>query len=226
MTDDAFIRAILASPGDDTSRLVYADWLDERDDPRGGFLRAEAALVAAAPADPQRDELYARLLEAAAGIDAGWAASMCRLGSCEAFALVGSWHLEGVSTLMNRPDPDADATVWKANRAAPQHRIAMRGVGYIFRADGTALHESRRDPPLRLSEPLTWLVVSEGGRSYLTLSSSGRAAQRLRIWVRKDGRMLWGSVPEVPNPEIAFLLIRDDPPPTFKGARRLLRPRG
>jgi uncharacterized protein (TIGR02996 family) len=225
MTDDAFIRAILASPGDDTSRLVYADWLDERNDPRGSFLRAEVALASARPADPRRDELYARLLEAAAGIDAGWAASMCRLGSCEAFALVGSWHLEGVSTLMNRPDPDTDATVWKPNRAAPQHRIGMRGVRYIFRADGTALHESRRHPILRPPEPLTWRAESEGGRLYLTLGRSGWPAQRLRIWVRTDGRTLWSSLPEVPNPEIAFLLIRDNPPPTFKGAR-LLRPRG
>src|SRR6187200_1783709 len=43
MTDDeAFVRRIVASPGDDLPRLVYADWLDERDDPRGAYLRAEA----------------------------------------------------------------------------------------------------------------------------------------------------------------------------------------
>jgi uncharacterized protein (TIGR02996 family) len=39
--DEAFIRAIVDSPGDDTPRLVYADWLDDRDDPRGPYLRAE-----------------------------------------------------------------------------------------------------------------------------------------------------------------------------------------
>jgi uncharacterized protein (TIGR02996 family) len=33
--DEAFIRAIVDSPGDDTQRLVYADWLDERDDQWG-----------------------------------------------------------------------------------------------------------------------------------------------------------------------------------------------
>jgi uncharacterized protein (TIGR02996 family) len=42
MTDDeAFIRAIVDRPGDDLPRLVYADWLDERGDPRGEYLRAE-----------------------------------------------------------------------------------------------------------------------------------------------------------------------------------------
>jgi uncharacterized protein (TIGR02996 family) len=31
--DEAFIRAIVDSPGDDAPRLIYADWLDERRDP-------------------------------------------------------------------------------------------------------------------------------------------------------------------------------------------------
>lgn len=41
MTDDeAFVRAIVASPADDAPRLVYADWLEERGDLRGVYLRA------------------------------------------------------------------------------------------------------------------------------------------------------------------------------------------
>jgi uncharacterized protein (TIGR02996 family) len=43
--DEAFIRAIVDAPGDDGPRLVYADWLDERGDPRGEYLRAELAAV-------------------------------------------------------------------------------------------------------------------------------------------------------------------------------------
>jgi len=30
--DEAFIRTIVDGPGDDTPRLVYADWLDDRAD--------------------------------------------------------------------------------------------------------------------------------------------------------------------------------------------------
>ena len=42
MTDDeAFVRMVVDSPGDDLPRLVYADWLQERGDPRGDYLRAE-----------------------------------------------------------------------------------------------------------------------------------------------------------------------------------------
>ena len=40
--DEAFVRAVVDGRGDDTARLVYADWLDDRDDPRGPYLRAEA----------------------------------------------------------------------------------------------------------------------------------------------------------------------------------------
>jgi uncharacterized protein (TIGR02996 family) len=39
--EPAFVAAILAEPRDDAVRLVYADWLEERGDPRGAFLRAE-----------------------------------------------------------------------------------------------------------------------------------------------------------------------------------------
>jgi uncharacterized protein (TIGR02996 family) len=39
LDDQEFIDAVLAKPQDDTIRLVYADWLDERGDVRGEFLR-------------------------------------------------------------------------------------------------------------------------------------------------------------------------------------------
>jgi len=40
MTEErAFLTAILERPDDDVTKLVYADWLEEHDDPRGEFLR-------------------------------------------------------------------------------------------------------------------------------------------------------------------------------------------
>ena len=39
--DEALLRAIVVNPGEDTPRGAYADWLDEHDDPRGLYLRAE-----------------------------------------------------------------------------------------------------------------------------------------------------------------------------------------
>lgn len=43
--NEAFLQAILAAPDDDTPRLVYADWLEERGDPRGEFIRVQIALA-------------------------------------------------------------------------------------------------------------------------------------------------------------------------------------
>src|SRR5262245_32940250 len=37
--DFPFLRAIFCRPDDDGLRLVYADWLEERGDPRADFLR-------------------------------------------------------------------------------------------------------------------------------------------------------------------------------------------
>src|SRR5687768_8236847 len=36
-----FIRAIIESPDDDGIRLIFADWLEERGDPRGEFIRLQ-----------------------------------------------------------------------------------------------------------------------------------------------------------------------------------------
>jgi uncharacterized protein (TIGR02996 family) len=47
MTEEAaFIAAIRATPQDDTVRLVFADWLDERGDRRGALLRVLTQLRA------------------------------------------------------------------------------------------------------------------------------------------------------------------------------------
>jgi uncharacterized protein (TIGR02996 family) len=39
--DLSFLRGVLNHPGDDTLRLVYADWLEEHNDPRAEFLRLQ-----------------------------------------------------------------------------------------------------------------------------------------------------------------------------------------
>src|SRR5262245_49215606 len=46
--DDAFLDDIIEHPGDDTPRLIYADWLEEQDDPEAHqlaeFIRLQIAL--------------------------------------------------------------------------------------------------------------------------------------------------------------------------------------
>src|SRR5262249_10870850 len=61
--DEAFIEAIVESPDDDGLRLIYADWLDERGDPRGEFIRVQVQLARLPEDDPRQEELEARASE-------------------------------------------------------------------------------------------------------------------------------------------------------------------
>jgi len=65
--ETAFLRAILAAPGDPLPRLVYADWLEEQGDAdsarRAEYLRAECRLDGLPADDPARRRLQDRLGE-------------------------------------------------------------------------------------------------------------------------------------------------------------------
>jgi uncharacterized protein (TIGR02996 family) len=58
----AFVEEIAAHPDDDAPRLVYADWLEERGDPQGQFIRVQCEL-ARMPDSRQWDELLRREAE-------------------------------------------------------------------------------------------------------------------------------------------------------------------
>jgi uncharacterized protein (TIGR02996 family) len=67
MNDEAaFLKALRDNPADDTVRLVYADWLDERDDPRAKFVRMRQ----------QFSQLAARMNELAGQFDSAWLAAV------------------------------------------------------------------------------------------------------------------------------------------------------
>lgn len=68
MTEErAFLTAILERPDDDTARLVYADWLEEHDDPRAEYLRLMVKVRRERIVTPEQrrrhDELSAELAE-------------------------------------------------------------------------------------------------------------------------------------------------------------------
>jgi uncharacterized protein (TIGR02996 family) len=71
-SDVGFLQAILAEPGDDTHRLVYADWLEEHGDGRARYLRTEALLAALDEQDPQHAALEAELRTLREGLDRSW----------------------------------------------------------------------------------------------------------------------------------------------------------
>ena len=75
------MRTIVDNPDADLPRLVYADWLDERDDPRGAYLRAESEW---AKAKQTTGFIVLRLNALAEGLDPVWLARVSRppVGVC------------------------------------------------------------------------------------------------------------------------------------------------
>jgi uncharacterized protein (TIGR02996 family) len=58
--DDAFLADIIANPDDDGVRLIYADYLDERGDPRGEFIRVQIERARLPEDDPRQEPLATR----------------------------------------------------------------------------------------------------------------------------------------------------------------------
>jgi uncharacterized protein (TIGR02996 family) len=72
--ENAFLEAIAANPGDDPTRLVYADWLEERGDSRAEYLRGEVDIAGMSESNPRYANLEWRLRQLRAGILAEWIA--------------------------------------------------------------------------------------------------------------------------------------------------------
>jgi uncharacterized protein (TIGR02996 family) len=82
--DEPFLAAISAARDDDTVRLVYADWLDERGDVRGEYLRLMCGLAALSQRqNKKRKPLQARFQQLRASIDPDWQWSVARRKSLE-----------------------------------------------------------------------------------------------------------------------------------------------
>src|SRR5262245_60405111 len=81
MSDKAFLRAIASDPADDTARLVFADFLEESDDPvqvaRAEFIRTQVQFSTLHPNDPRRGELDARAAELFATHWVEWWTPVC-----------------------------------------------------------------------------------------------------------------------------------------------------
>lgn len=76
--EEAFLQRILANPTDDTARLVYADWLEERNDARAEFLRVECEFASLPKEDERRARLKERLEELGASLDTRWLAAVSK----------------------------------------------------------------------------------------------------------------------------------------------------
>lgn len=58
--EQPFVAALKEQPGDLTTRLVFCDWLQERGDPLGEYLRNQCLLAETTLDTARREELWAR----------------------------------------------------------------------------------------------------------------------------------------------------------------------
>jgi uncharacterized protein (TIGR02996 family) len=72
--DKAFLRAIINNPAELTAWLAYADWLDERDDPRGRFIRLELRRLDPGITQTERYGVIAGLEDLRPNLDPDWVA--------------------------------------------------------------------------------------------------------------------------------------------------------
>lgn len=73
MSEAALLQAIIDSPDDDSLRLVYADYLEERGEPeRATFIRVQVELALLPQADERRASLEARERELLASCKSDW----------------------------------------------------------------------------------------------------------------------------------------------------------
>ncbi len=86
--DDAFIAEILASPNDDTPRLIYADWLEDQGDHRAEYLRLECEIAGLRKSDSLFIELQPRMEALRKNIDVRWLTALgrTRIANCAVFS--------------------------------------------------------------------------------------------------------------------------------------------
>jgi uncharacterized protein (TIGR02996 family) len=71
--DDTFVQTILDNPGDESNRLIYADWLEEQGDPRAEFVRLDVALVTMPTRNKKYQQNRNRLIQLRKAMDSKWA---------------------------------------------------------------------------------------------------------------------------------------------------------
>ena len=71
-----FLDEIRADPHDDAARLIYADWLEERGDPRAEYLRLEVEYRDAKQRNLPSRRIRRRLQHISKSIDRGWLAML------------------------------------------------------------------------------------------------------------------------------------------------------
>ena len=77
----SLLDAVQNAPDDDGPRLVYADWFDDRGDPRGRFIRLQLALARLSEYEPRRTMLFEEERQLLARHESEWTIPLRGLAS-------------------------------------------------------------------------------------------------------------------------------------------------
>jgi uncharacterized protein (TIGR02996 family) len=117
--EQAFLQAMQENPEDTSLRLVFADWLEERDDPRGELIRLLHTLTQSV-AVPDRCKLEARLRSlVSAGVQPVGPFFTNSLGMTFAWIPAGTF-------LMGRSESEGRSTL-----EIPQHKVTLTRGFYL-----------------------------------------------------------------------------------------------
>jgi uncharacterized protein (TIGR02996 family) len=203
---ESLLDEILAHPGDDSPRLVYADWLSEQDDPRGELINVQVELERTKDAD-RFLELEARQVALLSAHGAAWVGPLAaealqvefRRGFVEKVTVLDAGALEGLEALFAR-EPVRELT-FASVRGLDVPRLAA--AHWLERLDALALRAAQREVGLG-SEDVGALLESRHLRGLSTLALRGHRLADVGALV------LAANVPwALPNLK-AFFLERDE----------------
>lgn len=154
MAEAAFLEALRANPADDTARLVYADWLDDRDQhEKAEYLRLVSRLAALGFGAPEAATLEAGLGELEAVLPADWTTAAGGAFEVAYLGLAYTW--------------------WPELAAILEHEVTPFGLreerGVLDRAAPAVLLDGMRaadarDTAARFNERLSGSVHAAAGR--------------------------------------------------------------
>ena len=74
--ESIFMDQILLDPDDDIPRLIYSDWLEDRGDPRGEFIRLQCQIEKLDPSTEEHCDTYWRCVELLEANEEHWVAGV------------------------------------------------------------------------------------------------------------------------------------------------------
>jgi uncharacterized protein (TIGR02996 family) len=125
--DEALFKAILDRPDNDSLKLAYAQWLEERRDPRAAYLR-----------DPRSAHLSGRTHDASQ-LDPAW---LVLLGEFD-IAPARRWEVAGLIVTLGSP-PGGRVQTWRVPRGRPRARDPPSGLRQVGRTGRTGAQNRLR----------------------------------------------------------------------------------